>query len=154
MSAKSTLNHYFPHKVIAATCPGGMVSSPLMTRWSIFSCERFAVYVHLFHRSDVDEWHDHPWSFWTFLASGGYWENQPDGRHWRRRFSLLFRRAEHRHFVEVSRPTWTVVLRLRKRREWGFIVRGAWVLWSRFTATGQRGICNEVESDNNDGRRH
>lgn len=115
---------------------------PLFTRFYLFQCPLFALYVHHFHRSDNDRHvHDHPWSFVTLLLSGGYWENlpkfaeQPDGpqvRVWRRRGSILWRPAEWQHWVEIERPVWTLVLRLRRRREWGFWTAKGWVDWQTY----------------------
>ena len=127
-------------RVIADPCyPEG---GPLFTRYYLFDCPFFALYVHHFHRSDHDRHvHDHPWSFVTLLLSAGYWEHLPkfaelpDGeqvRAWRRRFSVLWRPAEWRHWVEIERPVWTLVLRLRRRRAWGFWTERGWVDWQTY----------------------
>lgn len=50
-------------------------------------------------------------------------------RTWRRRFSILWRPAEWQHRLELVKPTWTLVLRLRRRRQWGFITRTGWQDW-------------------------
>jgi hypothetical protein len=50
-------------------------------------------------------------------------------RTWRRRFSVLYRPAEWQHRLELVRPCWTLVLRWRYRREWGFITPGGWLHW-------------------------
>jgi hypothetical protein len=127
-------------RVIADPCyPAG---GPLFTRYYLLDSPWFALYVHHFHRSDHDRHvHDHPWSFVAFLLSGGYWEHLPkfaeipDGeqiRVWRRRFSVLWRPAEWQHWVEIKRPVWTLVLRLRRRRAWGFWTDKGWVDWQTY----------------------
>lgn len=127
-------------RVITDPCyPEG---GPLFTRYYLLDCPLFALYVHRFHRSDHDRHvHDHPWSFFTLLLSGGYWEHLPkfaelpEGeqmRVWRRRFSILWRPAEWRHWVEIERPVWTLVLRLRRRRAWGFWTERGWVDWQTY----------------------
>lgn len=47
-----------------------------LTRWYLFRRERFAFFLHLFHRSDEDRaLHDHPWTFISFILWRGYWEH-------------------------------------------------------------------------------
>lgn len=135
---------------------------PYLTRWHLIRVgERFALMLHKFHRSDEDrELHDHPWSFITLILTKGYWEHREicqehDGasalrpclrcklgtvrgikRYWYPRFSVLFRRAEWRHRVEIKNaPVYTLVLRLGRRREWGFWNKAGqfthWKLWWR-----------------------
>ncbi len=118
-----------PHKVIGGDCY--LSKGPLMTRFALFRSRWFNLYLHCFHRSDMDRYcHDHPWDFVTFLLSGGYWEHTPEGRFWRRRFSILFRRAEWKHWVEVPKPNiWTLVIRRAARREWGFWTEKGWQRW-------------------------
>jgi len=115
---------------------------PLLTRYYLLDSPWLALYLHHFHRSDNDRHvHDHPWSFITFLFSGGYWEHVPkfaeipEGeqvRLYRRRFSILWRPAEWRHWVEIERPLWTLVLRFRRRREWGFWTERGWLHWKTY----------------------
>ena len=63
------------------------VRGPLLTRYYVVETRWFAVYLHHLHTSDEDRaLHDHPWSFVTFLISGGYEEHTPAGVFWRRRF--------------------------------------------------------------------
>lgn len=132
-------------RVITPDCPEGRVGAPLMTRWALVRCQSWAIFVHRFHRSDLDELHDHPWSFVTFLVGGGYWEHTNEGRFWRPRFSILWRPAEFQHFIEIEHPLYTVVLRFSERREWGFIKNGVWTWWRAFEDLKSRSICEEVE---------
>lgn len=50
-----------------------------MIRYIVFRSQWFSIYIHQFLRSDQDSYHDHPWSFSTYIVSGvGYKEHQPD----------------------------------------------------------------------------
>jgi hypothetical protein len=111
-----------------------------MRRWK-FMPERWPGFrVHQILLPDTDrELHDHPFSFVSFVLWGGYWEERPSGlgygtvRAWHGPGSLLFRRAEDLHRLDLKRPAWTFVLRGRYRREWGFLTRDrGWVPWHQF----------------------
>lgn len=134
---------------------------PYLTRWTLRG-GRFAegrkVFVHLFHRGDLDEaCHDHPWPFWSLILAGGYYEHVPDPRspddptrtvrRWFGRGSFLRRPAEWRHRVELATNTdgtlrrcWTLLWVGKKVRSWGFWCRGGWLPWrehlARHEATG------------------
>ncbi len=72
----------FHYKIIQPDCPEGKVGRPLLTRWILWTNAKYSLFAHLFHRSDLDEHHDHPWSFITFLMSSGYWEHVPEDFFW------------------------------------------------------------------------
>lgn len=93
------------------------------------------VYVHQFIHSDDDRApHDHPWWFVSWVLKGHYFEHTDAGVIRRERWSLAFRRAVHRHRVELpSEPTWnfdrdewqevpawTLLITGRRVRQWGF----------------------------------
>lgn len=139
------LKRILKYKVIAPDCPEGQRSVPLMTRYIVFRAKAMSIYLHHFHRSDVDDFHDHPWAFITFLFQSGYWEHlpHPTRRVWRRRFSILYRTAEFQHYVEVVKPTWTLVIRFREVREWGFIINNKWVPWRKAANDASRSLCKE-----------
>lgn len=106
---------------------------PMLKRYFLIGTPWFGLYLHHFIRSDNDRhFHDHPWSFLTFLIGGGYIEHTPAGTFRRRRFSLLWRPAEWRHWVEVPTPVWTLVVRFRKRRAWGFITPKGWIHFKEY----------------------
>jgi hypothetical protein len=102
---------------------------PLMIRYFLLRTPWVGMYFHKFLRSDNDRHvHDHPWSFITLLLNRGYWEHLPDGTaKWRKRFTIHYRPAEWQHWVEIDKPVWTLVLRFRKRRQWGFITPAGWI---------------------------
>lgn len=110
---------------------------PLLTRYYLIQTRWFALYLHHLQASDEDRaLHDHPWAFVAFLLSSGYFEWIPttggERRVWRRRFSLLFRPATWQHRLELVRPTWTLVFRSRRLREWGFITNHGWMHWKAY----------------------
>lgn len=128
------LDKMFPYKVIGG---GDCYASrgPLMQRWYVSprrtSPKSTALMVHCFFRSDLDRAvHDHPWSFLTFPLRG-YKEHLPDGTvHYRKPFRFYFRPAEWQHWVEVTGShTWTIILKFRTRRMWGFLTKDGWIEW-------------------------
>lgn len=111
--------------------------TPYLTRYYLFRCERFRVFLHKFHRSDDDRaMHDHPWPFVTVLLHGlGYYEHTPEGVDYYPPFSVSVRLNPARpHRVELERtvkpdgqagpeaPQWTLFIAGRNVRKWGFHV--------------------------------
>lgn len=95
------------------------------------SNDLFAVYIHRFVEPDVPIFHDHPWDFVSIMLAGGYTEHRPGlPAVERRRGSIAYRVAEGAHWVDdLQGDTWTLILRLRRRREWGFWTRNGWTPW-------------------------
>ena len=119
-----------------------------MERWVIAKLWGCALYLHRYERSDWSrDLHDHPRSFWTIPLVGGYW-NETEMRGevrsagWREKRLVRwpfprFRRARHSHRVQLDRRwphPWTLVLMLRKQREWGFWSDDGWVRWDEYLA--------------------
>ena len=109
-------------------------AGPYLTRYYMLGhrTSRWAVMLHRFHRSDMDrDLHDHPWAYWSLILTGGYWEVTPDGAfHWYRPGRLLRRNATWRHRVALyspAGPVWTLVLRFKYERTWGFHTDNGWV---------------------------
>lgn len=114
-----------------------------LTRWHLIGGQYSRIgglMLHKMHRPDDDACHhDHPWSFWTLVLRGGYVEEvtQKDGRirtRHNRPGMLLYRPAEHTHRIHAlpKGSCWTLVLRFRRRRDWGFHTQDGWVPWRRF----------------------
>lgn len=101
-----------------------------MTRYylspKIFGCR---LVLHQFHRSDNDRhYHDHPWNFISFILKGSYIEHFPskqsnwwqkldpwhrdttnpniDIQQCHRRFSIIKRPKEWKHWVELADNSW------------------------------------------------
>lgn len=129
------------HKRTITDCNG----NPYLTRWYLLRTRWLGIWIHKFHRSDEDRApHDHPFSFLSIILTGGYWEWVPDKtgkltRTWYRAGSILFRRAEHQHRIEVRPETtpFTLIFRFRRRREWGFHTSEGFVPWQ----TWWRNLC-------------
>lgn len=94
---------------------------PYLERWIVWF--GFTLRLHKFHKGDDDRaFHDHPWWFITFPLQT-YMERTP--RHTAvtvRRFKPHFRRASHRHIVQLIQPgpVWTFIVTGPKSNEWGF----------------------------------
>jgi hypothetical protein len=103
-------------------------------RWKLPLGPWASLYVHRFIEPDIPVYHDHPWNFFSLILRGGYTEHRPgmpDAV--RRPGSIAFRSAETLHYVDNLRgDTWTLVLRLRARREWGFMTTDGWVEWREY----------------------
>lgn len=117
-------------------------SSIYMTRWYIFDCKFFGIKLHKIVMSDYDCCHDHPWDFISIILKGGYVEHteikstliEKESRIYHPG-SILFRKAEHRHKLEIHQPCWTLVLTLKRRRKWGFWTSKGWIHWKNFVST-------------------
>jgi hypothetical protein len=105
--------------------------------------------LHVFHRSDADDLHDHPWGFVSVILWRGYVEVTPcaacspcensTGCNYRQRKRvwpgmILFRRATHRHRVELidGKKAVTLVFMGKRWREWGFFTSKGWQQWQAF----------------------
>jgi len=133
-----------------------------LERWVLLRLFGCSLYLHRFVRSDwTRDLHDHPRSFFTLPLRGGYRDETQPGRmdhgggviplglnDFPRAHRLVrwpwprFRRAEHRHRVELD-PRWphpvTLVLMLRARREWGFWTERGFIHWRIYTAPPSAG---------------
>ncbi len=100
-----------------------------ITRYVLFRCESFGIYIHKIWISDYDVPHDHPWDFFAFPLTAGYLEHLANGISvWRSIFNLKFRKAEDIHWIELENgPAWTFFVHFKKRREWGFLTDDGWV---------------------------
>ena len=108
---------------------------PYMIRYSLIETPWFGIKLHVFLRSDDDCLHDHPWGFMSFILAGEYIEVTDAGQNLRKRFSLAFRRAEHRHrvvLVDGLQPVVTFLINGPRRREWGFWTPKGWVQWFKY----------------------
>lgn len=64
-------------KIIYGCESRGDADSPYLTRYSLPRLGRFRAALHVFHRSDHDEMHDHPWPFVSVILWRGYVEETP-----------------------------------------------------------------------------
>lgn len=112
-----------------------------MRRWRIGPRRWFGLRLHHIVRSDRDsELHDHPFSFVSIILRGGYLEHRADGSAtWYGPGSIIYRSAETPHRLELSRPTWTLVIRGPLRRTCGFMTARGWVPWTTFVQESRDG---------------
>jgi hypothetical protein len=106
-----------------------LAGQPYLIRRRLLQTPWFGVYLHHVLLSDDDRvLHDHPWPFVSFILAGGYWEHTPLGRTWYGPTSILCRCPEQLHRIELpdGKTAWTLVVRGRRRRQWGFDDRGQW----------------------------
>tara|TARA_B110000208_G_C11730679_1_gene416289 strand:+ start:995 stop:1447 length:453 start_codon:yes stop_codon:yes gene_type:complete len=111
-----------------------VTQEPYLERYYLFLKERtsfpFNIFIHKFLKSDPDDLHDHPWNYFTFILSGGYWEHTTTGKFWRRPFSCIYRKAKSLHRIELDREKpycWTLFIPCRRKRDWGFVTKDGWV---------------------------
>ena len=123
-----------PVKVITDPCLPE--AGPLLVRYMLVKTDRVGLYIHHLLRSDHERaLHDHPWSFFTWRF-GSYIEHTERGAFRRRRFSIGWRPASYKHRLQLERPVWTIVLRLRQRGAWGFWPDGRFVSWQDYGGAG------------------
>lgn len=132
----------------------GDAQSPYLTRYAFPRLGPVRPALHIFHRSDADELHDHPWPFVSIILWRGYIEETPtqhksDGdlglvdfekrHHFTKRKRvwsgmILFRPATHVHRVELvdEKPAVTLVFFGVRCRSWGFFTRRGWQVFSDY----------------------
>ena len=130
-----------PCKIIYGCESRGDGDVPYLSRYTLFSTPFGNLYLHVFHRSDHDVMHDHPWAYISLILSGGYFEETPDAANpdgTRLRLKTpgmaLFRRARHIHRVVLHpgiEPV-TLVWVGRRCREWGFWTPEGWEQWQSY----------------------
>lgn len=121
-------------KVIHGCESRGDDKSPYLTRYTLIDRDRYQLCVHVFHRSDADELHDHPWPFASLILWRGYVEQTPNGRSRKWPGMLLFRRANHAHRVELidGKCAATLVVMGKRERDWGFFTAFGWQEWRAY----------------------
>ena len=119
-------------------------NEPYLERYYVFLKDRksfpFNIFIHKFLKSDPDDLHDHPWSYFTLILKGGYYEWIPgvncEVRKWRGPGHFRVCNAESLHRIELKPGVtcWTLFMPFSKVREWGFISKGQWVQWEEYLA--------------------
>lgn len=131
MKTTSILDRFFASRTIL-NCD----KEPYLKRWYLIRTDRFAIFVHKFLRSDEDRaLHDHPWPFIVIPIWRGYHEESLKGIH--RVLPILGirkRRATYRHRVILidGKPSWSIFIRFRKQRVWGFWPESGFVDWKQW----------------------
>ena len=118
-------------------------NEPYLERYYLFLKDRkrfpFNVFLHKFLKSDPDDVHDHPWSYFTLILKGGYYEWTPqfdaagkkigEMARWcgPGHFRICSAGSFHRIELDPSVECWTVFMPGPQKREWGFLTRGKWI---------------------------
>lgn len=113
-----------------------------MRRWWVIPRNRiFNIYLHNIVRSDDDRaLHDHPWWNLSILLKGQYLESTPTGNHFRKRGSLILRKATSAHRLEiVGGSVWTLFITGPVIRSWGFHCPQGWRHWKEFVKVVEGG---------------
>lgn len=105
-------------------------------RYRLLSTPWFNLYLHQILKSDEDKhFHDHPWSFRSFILRGSYEEffRCPpafEATHYRRyrENDLVRHPAEDAHSLTLLTPeVWTLVLTSGRARVWGYQTEQGWI---------------------------
>ena len=111
-----------------------------LERYYLFLKDRkdfpFNIFVHKFLKSDPDDLHDHPWSYFTCVLSGGYTEHTPSGKFWRNPLTCRCGKPGDLHRIELDSSVgdcWTLFIPGQKKREWGFMTDEGWVSNKEYT---------------------
>lgn len=102
-------------------------------RWKFVELPWFGIYIHKILKSDEDlHPHSHPWDFISLILKGGYWEY--DKTLFERKlfqvFSVNKKQNSEFHKIDLVMPTWTLIIRGRKRWGWADGVKVSdWNYW-------------------------
>ena len=123
-------DYFERHRIIKDRCD----EEPYLERYYIFLKDRtnfpFNIFIHKILKSDPDDLHDHPWSYFTFILRGGYWEITKEGRFWKGPFTFRWNNAKSLHRIELDpnvSDCWTIFIPGQKQREWGFMTKNGWI---------------------------
>ena len=133
---------------------------PYLERYYIFLKDRsdtfpFNVFIHKFLKSDPDDLHDHPWGYFTFIISGGYWEYMYGDYYnkeskterqiikvWRGPGFYQSVPASHTHRVELdpeASDCWTLFIPRMRVKKWGFFKDNKkWIEADQYLAERQK----------------
>lgn len=98
-------------------------------RWRIISLPWFSIYIHNIYKHDEDlHLHDHPWNYFSFILKGSYVEETIKGKTLMSFGRLTKKDATDFHKIStVIKPTTTLFIIGKRKREWGYNVDGKWV---------------------------
>lgn len=125
----------FKFKTLIYGCDArGDKESVYLTRYTFLQTDWLKVCLHVFHRSDADDLHDHPWNFLTWVIWRGYNDITAKGTERLWPLWFRFRKAEHQHRVELinGKKAVTFVVMFKRRRNWGFVTIKGWTIWTEY----------------------
>lgn len=96
------------------------------------------IVLHHFRPHQEFEFHDHPWSFRTFVLWGTYVDESLGDHHEiikdvLRAPCTRYREADHAHRTSCKRHVWTFVITSRKKRQWCMGTPEAWICGGKIT---------------------
>tara|TARA_B100000212_G_C27184180_1_gene451665 strand:- start:24 stop:725 length:702 start_codon:yes stop_codon:yes gene_type:complete len=118
---------------------------PYIERYYLFLTDRnetfpFNIFIHHILKSDNDELHDHPWGYFTFILSGGYYEHlklteagsdeEKIVKVWRGPGFYQSVSSSWVHRLELDKTkgeTWTLFIPFKKEKDWGFYTKDGFV---------------------------
>ena len=117
--------------------PDRRTGAEYMHRYYIFLKNRswfpFNITLHKRVQSDDPVFHDHPWSFFTIIIKGGYYEWTPifndkgdkigELAKWRGAGSIIKHKSTDFHWLELEmgKPATTLFFMGKQTRDWGFL---------------------------------
>ncbi len=110
-------------------------STPYITRIFLLGSDSstwFRVTIHIMHRGDEGQPHNHRWAFLSMVLIGGFYERMKHRRVWRGPGSVYLRGMNTFHKVELpeGRTAATLVFMFpRVRADWGFLVKLSRNFW-------------------------
>jgi len=129
-----------------------------LSRWVLFSCVWFSVYLHRIHAPDPGrEGHNHPWRAicivlrgWYIHARQAWYESadpDPDFSFWKPPFAEhvrwinVLRRDEYHRITRVSPNLWTLCITGPRfhDRDWTFLVDGKPMSWREYIEKARNG---------------
>ena len=147
MTLHGILNRIFPAEEINGheRCP------TYLFRWTLLKRPDWSVYLHHFVGDDWSrDLHDHPKRFISIGLWGWYIEHRPSGDHEVQRIyhAPWFRSFPATHIHRITTPTkncWTLVVVLKREREWGFWHGKRFIPWKRYVE-GEGGIADKMKA--------
>ncbi len=111
----------------------GSYNCTYLIRW-VLDLYFFSIRLHHWLSSDDQRYyHDHPWWYITLIIKGSYTDKSPDEDKVMSYGSIGFRRATHKHTVEVPKGgCWSLLICGRDKREWGFWVNGRFMKRNKY----------------------
>lgn len=121
-------------KLIKGCEERGDKNIPYMTRYYLINSKLFQLCIHIFHRSDADDFHDHPWRFISLILWRGYIEETFISKKRVYPGMILLRKANHIHRVELvkGKKAITLVFMGKYTRQWGFYVKEVFIQWQKY----------------------
>ena len=145
------LSARLPKRTIYRNHTVGDAPELYLERFYLWRGKSVGVYLHRFWASDEEGLHDHPWHSVTRILCGGYYERTVEGQRfitklagWRLMPMQMFHRIQLPK--RFAGKTWTIFIRFKRQREWGFLPKESDIAWRRVPYSGQEHLLDEQEA--------